>query len=226
VHISLNPPEIFEFTISNQTFAVTMSIIMQWAIMAVIIVSVLLLTRNLSKIPSKRQTVIEMIVNLFNGLIGQNLGNDYKKRFVPFVGTLGIFIACMNLTGLIGFAPSTRDLNVTATLALIAAFVMNANSVSKNGLGGYFHGYIKPYAFMLPMNIIEKFTIPLSLALRLFINMLVGVIFMELTYMALGYFAFVIPIPLHFFFDLFVALIQTYVFVMLTIVFTKTSAEE
>ena len=111
-------------------------------------------------------------------------------------------------------------------LALISAVVINGNSIAKNGLGGYLHGYIKPYAFMLPMNIIEKFTIPLSLCLRLFINMLVGVVFMELTYMALGHFAFVVPIPLHFFFDLFVAVIQTYVFVMLTIVFTKTSVEE
>ena len=222
----LNPPVIFEFTISNHTYDVTMSIVLQWIIMAVIIVFVLLLTRNFGKLPSKRQTVVEMVVNLFNGLVCSNLGNEYKKRFVPFIGTLGLFIALMNLTGLVGFAPSTRDINVTAMLALISAVVINGNSIAKNGLGGYLHGYINPYAFMLPMNIIEKFTIPLSLCLRLFINMLVGVVFMELTYMALGHFAFVVPIPLHFFFDLFVAVIQTYVFVMLTIVFTKTSVEE
>ncbi len=224
MHIS--PPEIFQFTISNQTYSVTMSIIMQWVIMAVIIALVLLLTRNLGKIPSKRQTVIEMFVNMFNKLIGENLGESYKKRFVPFIGTLGIFIGFMNLTGLIGFAPSTRDINVTATLAIIAAVVINGTAIMRNGMGGYLHGLAKPFAFILPMNIIEKVTVPLSLCLRLFINMLVGVIFMELTYMALGYFAFIIPIPLHFFFDLFVALIQTYVFVMLTVVFTKTSVEE
>lgn len=222
----INPPEVFEFTISNQTYAVTMSIIMQWAVMALIIVLVLLLTRNLDKIPSKKQIVIEMVVNLFNKLVVENLGESYKKRFVPFVGTLGIFIAFMNLTGLIGFAPSTRDINVTATLAIVSAVAINATAIARNGMVSYLHGYIKPYGFMLPMNIIEKFTVPLSLCLRLFINLLVGVVFMELTYEALGYFAFILPIPLHFFFDLFVALIQTYVFVMLTIVFTKTSVEE
>lgn len=222
----INPPEVFEFTISNQTYAVTMSIIMQWAVMAAIIVLVLLLTRNLDKIPSKRQTVIEMVVNMFNNLIVENLGESYKKRFVPFVGTLGIFIAFMNLTGLIGFAPSTKDINVTATLAIISAVVINGTAIARNGLGSYLHSYLKPFALMLPMTIIEKFTVPLSLCLRLFINMLVGVVFMDLTYMALGYFAFIIPIPLSFFFDLFVALIQTYVFVMLTVVFTKTSVEE
>jgi F-type H+-transporting ATPase subunit a len=194
--------------------------------MAVIIVLVLLLTRNLGKIPSKRQTVIEMIVNMFNNLVVENLGESFKKRFVPFIGTLGIFIAFMNLTGVIGFAPSTRDINVTATLAIISAIVINGTSIARNGLGRYLHSYLQPFALMLPMNIIEKFTVPLSLCLRLFINMLVGVVFMELIYMALGYFAFIIPILPSFFFDVFVALIQTYVFVMLTIVFTKTSVEE
>ena len=222
----LNAQEVFEFTVSGHTFIVTMSVILQWVIMAVIMISVPLLTRGLEKIPSKRQTVIEMVVNLFNGLVCSNLGPEFKKRFVPFIGALGIFILMMNLTGLVGFAPATKDINVTLTLALISAVVMNATAIAHNGLGGYLHGYFKPLPFMFPMNIIEKLTIPLSLCLRLFINMLVGVIFMELIYMALGYFAFVLPVPLHFFFDLFVAVIQTYVFIMLTMIFTKTAVEE
>lgn len=225
MHLSLNAHEVFEFSVSNHTFVVTMSVILQWVIMAVIMISVLLLTRNLGKIPSKKQTVIEMVVNLFNGLVCSTLGNEYKKKFVPFIGTLGIFIVLMNMTGLVGFAPSTRDINVTLTLALVAAFVINANAIVHNGVGGYLHSYFKPYPFMLPMNLIEKVTVPLSLCLRLFINMLVGVIFMELIYMAMGKLAFVVPVPLHFFFDLFVAVIQTYVFIMLTIVFTKTATE-
>lgn len=221
----LDAKEVFEFTVLNHTFIVTMSVILQWIIMAVVIVSVLILTRNIGKIPTKRQTVIEMVVNLFNGIVCSNLGNEYKRRFVPFIGTLGIFIVLMNMTGLVGFAPSTRDINVTLTLALVSAFVINANAIVHNGMGGYLHSYIKPYPFMLPMNLIEKFTVPLSLCLRLFINMLVGVIFMELIYMAMGHFAFILPVPMHFFFDLFVAVIQTYVFMMLTIVFTKTAVE-
>ncbi|HML37790.1 MAG TPA: F0F1 ATP synthase subunit A [Bacillota bacterium] len=224
--MEISAKEIFEFTAFNHRFAVTMSIVLQWIIMAVIIVSVLLLTRNLGKIPSRRQTVVEMLVNLFNGLVASNLGKEYRSRFVPFIGTLGVFIFCMNVTGLIGFRPSTGDINVTLTLALISAVVINGNAISKNGLGGYLHGYIRPYAFMLPMNLIDKVTVPLSLCLRLFINMLVGAIFMELIYIALGHFAFILPVPMHFFFDLFVPVIQTYVFMMLTIVFTKTSVEE
>jgi len=223
--MDINAEPIFEFDLFNHTMEVTKSIVIQWVVMAVIIVLVLLLTRNLGKIPSKRQTAIEMLIDLFNGLVGSNMGPEYKKTFVPYIGTLGIFMFIMNSTGLFGVAPSTKDINVTLTFALISFFVINGNQIIKHGLGGYVNSYFKPYALMLPMNLIEKVTIPLSLCLRLFINMLVGTILMELIYMGMGHLAFIVPVPLHFFFDLFVALVQTFVFMMLTMVYTKTAAE-
>ena len=223
--MDINARPIFEFNLFNHTMVVTRSIVIQWVIMAVIIVLVLFLTRNLGKVPSKRQTVIEMLVNLFNGLVGSNMGPEYRKTFVPYIGTLGIFMFTMNASGLLGVAPSTKDINVTLTFAMISFFVINGNTIAKNGLGGYLISYVRPYPLMLPMNIIEKFTVPLSLCLRLFINMLVGAILMELVYMGMGYFAFIVPVPLHFFFDLFVAVIQTFVFMMLTMVYTKIGAE-
>jgi F-type H+-transporting ATPase subunit a len=223
--MSINAEPIFEFDLFNTTMVVTRSIVIQWVIMAAIIVLALLVTRDLGKIPSKRQTVVEMLVNLFNGLVGSNMGPEYKKTFVPYIGTLGIFMFIMNSSGLFGVAPSTKDINVTLTFAMISFFVINGNQIIKHGLGGYVHSYFKPYALMLPMNLIEKVTIPLSLCLRLFINMLVGTILMELIYMGMGHLAFIVPVPLHFFFDLFVAAIQTFVFMMLTMVYTKTAAE-
>ena len=223
--MDINAESIFEFDLFNHTMEVTRSIVIQWVVMAVIIILVLLVTRNLGKVPSKRQTVIEMLIDLFNGLVGANMGPEYKKTFVPYIGTMGIFMFIMNSTGLFGVAPSTKDINVTLTFAMISFLVINGNAIAKNGLGGYLHSYFKPYVLMLPMNIIEKLTIPLSLCLRLFINMLVGTILMELIYMGMGHLAFIVPVPLHFFFDLFVAVIQTFVFMMLTMVYTKTAAE-
>jgi F-type H+-transporting ATPase subunit a len=166
-----------------------------------------------------------MLVNLFNGLVGSNMGQEYKKAFVPYIGTLGIFMFMLNSSGLVGVAPSTKDINVTLTFAMISFFVINGNVVAKHGVGGYLLSYFRPYPLMLPMNIIEKVTVPLSLCLRLFINMLVGTILMELIYMGMGHLAFIVPVPLHFFFDLFVAVIQTFVFMMLTMVYTKMGAE-
>lgn len=223
--MNINAETIFEFVLFNHTIAVTRSIVLQWVIMAIIIILALLVTRNLGKVPSKRQTMLEILVNTFNGLVGSNMGPEYKKAFVPYIGTLGIFMFIMNASGLVGVAPSTKDINVTLTFALVSFFVINGNAIAKHGLGGYLIGYFKPYAPMFPLNLIEKITIPISLCLRLFINMLVGTILMELVYMGMGHFAFLVPVPLHFFFDLFVAVIQTFVFMMLTMVYTKTAAE-
>ena len=196
--MDINAESIFEFDLFNHTMEVTRSIVIQWVIMTVIIILALLVTRNLGKIPSKRQTVIEMLVDLFNGLVGANMGPEYKKTFVPYIGTLGIFMFIMNSSGLFGVAPSTKDINVTLTFAVVSFFVVNGNAIVKHGLAGYLHGYMKPHPLMLPLNLIEKLTVPLSLCLRLFINMLVGTILMELVYMGMGHFAFIVPIPLHF----------------------------
>ena len=93
--MSINAEPIFEFDLFNHTMVVTRSIVIQWVIMAVIIVLALLVTRNLGKIPSKRQTIIEMLINLFNSLVGSNMGPEYKKTFVPYIGTLGIFLCSL-----------------------------------------------------------------------------------------------------------------------------------
>jgi F0F1-type ATP synthase, subunit a len=215
---------VFDVNIFNHAFAVTSSIVTQWIIMAFIIILTLIFTRNLNKIPDKSQSVIEMIVTTVNGLVSSNMGNEYKRFFVPYVGTLAVFLTFLNLSGLVGIEPSTKDINVTLTFALMTFFLINGNAIKKKGLGGYLKGYVEPYAPMLPLNMIEKLTIPFSLCLRLFCNMLVGAMVLGLVYSGLGHFAFIIPIPIHFFFDVFDGLIQMFVFIMLTMVYTKIGA--
>lgn len=222
--MEMNSPIVFMFNLFNHEIAVTESIVTQWAIMVIIIILAIVLTRNLSKIPGKRQTILEIIVQTINNQVISNMGNEYKKFFVPYVGTLAIFLAFLNLSGLIGVEPSTKDINVTAAFALMTFVIINANAIMKCGIGGYLKGYIKPYAPMLPLNLIEKLTIPFSLCLRLFCNMLVGSMVLGLVYSSMGHFAFLAPIPIHGFFDVFDGLIQMYVFMMLTMVYTKIGA--
>jgi F-type H+-transporting ATPase subunit a len=196
--------------------------------MAIVIVLALILTRNLKKVPSKRQSIIEMVVGFIYDLIHQNMGDKYKS-FVPFIGTMGIFLLFLNLTGLVGIEPSTKDINVTAGFAIISFVVINANAFMKVGVKGYAKELVSPFPMMLPMNLLEKFTLPISLCLRLFCNMLVGSIILGLLYELLVYLshiaAFVIPIPLHFFFDMFDGMIQVYIFMMLTMIYTKLGAD-
>jgi F-type H+-transporting ATPase subunit a len=192
--------------------------------MAIIIVIAVISTRNLKKIPNRKQGVLEIIVETIISQVKSNMGEEYVK-FVPFIGTLALFMLFLNLTGLVGVDPSTKDINVTFAFALMSFVIIQGNAIKKIGAGGYLKGFLKPYAPMLPMNVIEKITLPLSLCLRLFCNMLVAVMVLGLLYGALGHFAFIIPIPFHLFFDLFDGIIQTYVFVMLTMVYTKIGVE-
>ena len=215
---------VFELNIFNQTFHVTTSIVTQWFMMAVIIGLTLILTRNLGKVPSKKQTVLEIIVTAVNGLVTANMGSEYKKFFVPYIGTMGIFLCFLNMSEFVGIPTSTKDINVTAAFALMTFVLINANAIRKMGPGGYLKGYLKPYAAMLPLTIIEKLTIPFSLCLRLFCNMLVGAMVLGLVYGGMGHFAFIAPIPVHFFFNVFDALMQVFVFMMLTMVYTRINA--
>lgn len=221
----MSPETAFTLNLANHSIAVTTSIVIQWIIMAIIIIIALILTRKIETIPSKTQSVLEIFVETISGLVKSNMGDDFKS-FIPFIGTMAIFLLFLNLTGLVGVDPSTMDINVTAGFALMSFVVIQATSIKRIGVGGYFKSYLKPFAPMIVMNIIEKVTLPLSLCLRLFCNMLVGSMIISLIYQGLKHFAFVIPVPFHGFFDVFDGAIQMYVFIMLTMVYTKIAVSE
>ncbi|WP_353851638.1 F0F1 ATP synthase subunit A [Clostridium sp.] len=223
--MKMDSETIFNLHLASHVFAVTTSIVTQWVIMAIIIVLAIILTRNIKTIPSKTQSVVEIFVETIDGLIKSNMGDNFKS-FVPFIGTLAIFLFFLNLTGLVGVDPSTKDINVTAAFAIMSFVVIQATSIKRIGVGGYLKSYLQPFAPMIIMNVIEKITLPLSLCLRLFCNMLVGVMIIGLIYTGLNHFAFGIPIIAHGFFDLFDGIIQMYVFVMLTMVYTKMAISE
>jgi F-type H+-transporting ATPase subunit a len=113
---------------------------------------------------------------------------------------------------------------MTFTLATLTFFLIHFNSIKACGLKHYAKEYIEPLPFLLPINILEQFTLPLSMCFRLFGNLTGGVIIMGLVYEALMHnpylgFGLIIPIPLHAYFDGFIACLQSFVFTMLTMVF-------
>ncbi|MCY6485622.1 F0F1 ATP synthase subunit A [Clostridium aestuarii] len=208
---------------------ITQEIVVQWMIILVTLVGCMLLTRNLKRIPNKRQSVLEIFVETINKLVIDNMGEGYKS-FIPYIGSLVIFLLGMNVTGLIGVHPPTKDLNVTLGLAVTSFAVIQAYTIKKHGILGYFKGYITPVGILLPINIMERIMLPVSLSLRLFGNIFAGVMIMELIYGALfktplGIGQIGIPIPLHFYFDVFDASIQMLIFVMLTMINIKIISE-
>ena len=124
--------------------------------------------------------------------------------------------------GLFGLRPPTKDLAVTATLAVIAIVLIQYSSISAKGAKGWLRGFKEPMAVMLPLNILELFIKPLSLCMRLFGNVLGAFVVMELIkiIVPVG-----LPVVFSFYFDVFDGLIQAYVFVFLTSLFMSESME-
>jgi F-type H+-transporting ATPase subunit a len=219
---------LFYLNLFGYNLGVTYNLLMQWIIIAIITIGVIILTRNLKKVPDRRQVVVEIFVNTINNLVKDNMGEEFTS-YVPYIGTLCIYILFMNITGLFGFRPPTQDFNVGLGLALISFAVIQYTAIKKNGLGNYFGGYFRPYAALVPLNLIDRVMLPVSLSLRLFGNITAAVVVMDLVYTGLGHLSWfallLIPVPVHFFFDLFDAGIQMIIFVMLTLINIKVISE-
>ncbi|WFD10604.1 F0F1 ATP synthase subunit A [Tepidibacter hydrothermalis] len=225
------------FTIPGLNIPISETVTTTWAIMIGLTLFAYFGTRKLEKVPRGFQVIIEAIVGGLNSIVKQTMGED-KVRFAPYIGSLFLFFACSNLvtlTGLFGKSPTT-DLNTTLAWALITFFMIHYNGVKSKGLGGYLKGFLDPIPAMLPMNIIGELATPISLSFRPFGNILGGSVIMALLYQFFGYLSGLIglPIPvlgvgipavLHIYFDLFSGILQSFIFIMLTMVFVSNAID-
>lgn len=220
---------IYTFYIGNIALDIKPEAIIQLVIIFLIGVLAWWSTKDLKLRPtSKKQVVVEYIYTTFKNLVDANMGEKYED-VIPFIGTIAAFILPMNLLGLIGIAPTTKNYSVALTLGLISFFVIQGYAIRKVGVKHYFLGYGEPMIFMLPINIIERVMLPISLSLRLFGNILAASFIVELVYEGLSKIAWIaqigLPIPLHAYFDVFDGTIQMVIFVMLTMINIKVVAE-
>ena len=219
---------LFEFHLFGLALEFTVNIVIQWVIIAIVTMLAIYLTNNLKKVPGKKQSAVEAVVVTINNLVKENMGEQYKK-FVPFVGTLMIYMLFMNLTGLFGIEPPTKSYGVALGLGLVTFIVIQGYTIKKIGILHYFGGYAKPFGFLTPLNLVERVMLPVSLSLRLFGNMTAASVIMGLVYKALrglNWFAQLgIPVPLHFYFDIFDGTIQMIIFTMLTMINIKIISE-
>lgn len=201
---------------------ITESVVVTWIIMAVLTVMVVLLVRNLKvENPGKKQLLLESAMTAVNNFFGDILG-EHGKQYIPYLFSTAIFIAISNLIGYFGFKPPTKDLNVTAALALMSIFLIEYSGIHQKGGKGWLKSFAEPSPIMLPMNILEVAIRPLSLCMRLFGNVLGSFVVMKLIEIICP---LIIPLPFSLYFDLFDGLIQTFVFVFLTALFIKEAVE-
>ena len=211
-------------------FFITETVIWAWIVIACLIVFALLATRKMKQNPKGLQAVAELIVETVYKYVHDTMGKR-NMAFAPFIGTVFMFLLISNALGLIGFRPVTSDLNATFAMSFMVFFIIQANSIRSKTLKGYLKHFIQPNPLLLPINILEEFTFPVSLGFRLFGNILAGVIVMELIFKALGWLSTevmrlpvpllqtVLPLPLNAFFDIFEPILQAFVFSMLTMAF-------
>ncbi len=183
-----------------------------------VVVLLRLLARAPALVPSRRQSVAEMIVQMFESVVVEAVGPEGRK-YVPVIGTVGIFIFACNMIGLVpGLMSPTSKLNVTVGCALVVFFYYHAQGVKSQGLR-YFKHFLGPIPalapLMLPIELISHFSRPVSLSMRLFCN-----IFAEelLILIMASIIPFLLPLPFMAV-AIFTSVIQAYVFVLLSCIY-------
>ena len=202
------------------------------AILVVAVLSILAIVVNkkikkarVDKAPSNFLNVIEIFVEFINNMVKSNMGEN-KMQYAPVMSVLISFIAFANILGILGFEPPTSDYSVTLTLALfVFVLVQGVKIKSSGGIIGYFKSFTKPVALLTPINIITEVANPISMSFRLFGNIMSGSLIMALLHGALGYFSPLVTAPLHLYFDIFTGILQSYIFVMLTMIFIDGATE-
>ena len=153
-----------------------------WFVIALLVIASLSATRNIQRVPSGMQNFMEYVLEFLRDLAKNQLGEKHYRQWLPFIGTLFLFIFVSNWSGAVipwkliqlpegEFAAPTNDINTTVALAFLTSFAYFYAGLSKKGLG-YFANYIQPIPILLPIKILEDFTKPLSLSFRLFGNIL------------------------------------------------------
>lgn len=217
--MELTPDDSIVFVIGG--IAVNSTIFNTWLIMALLTGVSVLITRNLRPDvpPDRWRTTLEVIVNGIQGQISE-ITQRRDRRLLYFTGTLFLFIVTSNLLTVVpGFDPPTASLSTTTALALSVLVAVPLFGIGSRGLGGYLRTYLEPSVFMLPFNIISEFSRGISLAIRLYGNIMSGAVIAAIL---LGVAPFFFPVVMDML-GLLTGIIQAYIFAILATVYISSA---
>jgi F-type H+-transporting ATPase subunit a len=202
--------------------AITEPVIITWVIMALLVAFAIAVTRRLSLIPSKAQTVLESFVGAIDGQIRGTMQAE-PGPYRALIGTIFIFILLANWSSLIpGIEPPTAHLETDAAFAAIVFCATIFYGIRTRGLAGYLGTFAEPTWIMIPLNIVEQITRTFSLIVRLFGNMMSGVFIGAIVLSLAG---LLVPIPFMAL-DVLTGAIQAYIFTVLAMVFIGAAVAE
>ena len=194
---------------------VTRPVVTTWAIMLVLALASWALTRRLALTPTRRQTVLELLVTGILNQIEEVIRSD-ARPLLPLLGTLFIFLLAANISGVLpGVQAPTAHLETPAALALIVFLAVHVFGVRARGLIGYLGSFAQPKLIMLPLNVLSEVTRTFSLMVRLFGNIMSGEFLIALVLALAG---LLLPIPLMAL-ELLIGVVQAYIFTVLATVF-------
>lgn len=202
---------------------ITATLVFTWITMGVLALASFLITRNLKTEGeiSKGQNILEALIETINRQIKQ-ISQQEPGKYLPFIGTLFIFILTSNIFSIIpGYRAPTGSLNTTIALSLCVFLAVPVYGIADQGIGGYLKEYIKPTVVMLPFNIISEISRTLSLAIRLYGNVMSSSIIVVIL---LGVVPLFFPIIIQAL-GLLTGVIQAYIFAILAIVYIASATE-
>jgi F-type H+-transporting ATPase subunit a len=202
-----------------------------WFVIGLLLIAAIAATRNVQRIPRGIQNLMEYALEYIRNLAKDQIGEKEYRPWVPFIGTLFLFIFLSNWSGALlpwklihlpsgELAAPTNDINTTVALALLTSLAYFYAGFRKRGLG-YLAKYIEPTPILLPINILEDFTKPLSLSFRLFGNILADELVVGVLVLLVP---FIVPIPVMLL-GLFTSAIQALVFATLAAVYIGEAIE-
>nr|YP_010700470.1 ATP synthase CF0 subunit IV [Strombomonas costata]WCH63609.1 ATP synthase CF0 subunit IV [Strombomonas costata] len=207
---------VFNFQVHGQV------LINSWIVILIIVLLGLSTTRELKMVPGGAQSFIEFLTEFVRDIAKTQIGEKEYLKWVPYLGTMFLFIFVSNWSGaLVPWkiielpngelgAPTNDMINTTAGLAILTSLSYFYAGLSKKG---YFSKYVQPTPILLPINVLEDFTKPLSLSFRLFGNILADELVVAVMLVSLV--PLIVPIPL-IFLGLFTSGIQALIFATLS----------
>jgi F-type H+-transporting ATPase subunit a len=212
-------------TVHGQVLLVT------WLVIAIILTITVLGTLKLEQVPKGLQNFVESVFEYVSGIAKDQIGEYEYRPWVPFVGTLFLFIFVANWLGALvpwklihlsegELAAPTNDINTTVALSLLTSISYFYGGLKAKGLG-FFARYISPTPIFLPINILEDFTKPLSLSFRLFGNILADEIVVSVLCLLVP---ILVPLPVMVL-GLFASSVQALVFSTLSAAYIAESIE-
>ena len=209
-------------------FSLSMTVLISWGIMLVILILCLLIrfcvVPKMTDVPHGVQTVLEIAVGEVTKYTNTTAG-DLGDTLPAYIFSLALFMLGAAAAELFGLRAPTADITMTLSMGLVTFFLMNWYGVKVKGVKGRILGIGGGSKVVVPFKAMADIAIPVSLACRLFGNMLAGMIVMELLYYALGNFSFGMPSVVGLYFNLFHPCIQIFIFVTLSLTFIREAAE-